>query len=142
MTRIEVFLDSSFAIALSNPRDALHATARSLVTQLRTPGFRVVTTRAVIVEIGNALSRSRYREAAVTLITNFELDPDIEIVPLSEELFERAFSLFRDRSDKGWGLTDCVSFVVMRERGIGDALSADHHFRQAGFRTLLSPPTG
>lgn len=67
-----------------------------------------------------------------------EADPNIEVVPLSEEFYAKAFALFRDRMDKEWGLTDCISFVVMRERGISDALTADDHFRQAGFRPLLT----
>jgi predicted nucleic acid-binding protein len=40
-------------------------------------------------------------------------------------------------ADKEWGLTDCISFVVMQEQGLTDALTADHHFEQAGFTILL-----
>ena len=65
-------------------------------------------------------------------------DPSVEVVPLSEVLFDKGFELYRQRPDKEWGLTDCVSFVLMQERGITDALTADTHFRQAGFRALLS----
>lgn len=132
-----MFLDSSFAIALSSPSDVHYPAARQIAIDLLVPGSRVVTTQAVVVEIGDALSRARFRNAANALITQFETDPNIEVVPLSEELFEKAITLFRERSDKEWGLTDCVSFIVMWERGIADALTADHHFRQAGFRPLL-----
>jgi uncharacterized protein len=41
------------------------------------------------------------------------------------------------RRDKEWSLTDCISFVVMKERGLTEALTADHHFEQAGFKALL-----
>ena len=41
------------------------------------------------------------------------------------------------RKDKDWSLTDCISFVVMHERGLPDALTTDKHFEQAGFRALL-----
>ena len=61
----------------------------------------------------------------------------MEIVPASADLFAAAFALYRARADQGWGLTDCSSFVVMRERGLTSALPADAHFRQAGFRALL-----
>lgn len=88
-------------------------------------------------EIGNALSKRRYRAAAVALLSSLELDLSIEVVPLSPELYAEAFDLYRGRPDKEWGLVDCVSFVVMKARGITEALTADEHFEQAGFRALL-----
>jgi len=88
-------------------------------------------------EIGNALSKQRYRSAAVELLLSLENDPRVEIVPISGELYAEAFKLFTERTDKEWGLVDCVSFVVMRERGITDALTSDDHFRQAGFNALM-----
>ncbi len=96
-----------------------------------------MTTRAVLLEIGNALAKKRFRRGAVELLAAIESDPRIAIVPLSEELYARAGELFRRHADKEWGLTDCVSFVVMRGQGIWEALSTDHHFEQAGFRPLL-----
>jgi hypothetical protein len=63
--------------------------------------------------------------------------PDVQVVPLSGELYARAFRLFRERPDKGWGLIDCVSFVVMQDHGITQALTTDEHFQQAGFIALL-----
>lgn len=66
-----------------------------------------------------------------------ENDPDVEIVPLQDELFVEAFELFRGRLDKEWSLTDCISFVVMRQYRIQAALAADIHFQQAGFEALL-----
>ena len=59
---------------------------------------------------------------------------------MTAELYQRAFALYCQRMDKEWGLTDCISFVVMRERGLTEALSADKHFEQAGFRALLRSP--
>ncbi len=52
-------------------------------------------------------------------------------------LYDAGIELYRTRSDKDWSLTDCISFVVMEQRGIVDALTGDHHFEQAGFRALL-----
>lgn len=133
----EVFLDTSYAIALSSPKDNLHQKAVRLATQIKSAGTRIVTTHAVMLEIGNSLSKQRYRRAAVGLLYALEVDPRVTIVPFSEEFYVRAFKLYRDRMDKEWGLVDCVSFVVMSERGITDALTTDIHFQQAGFRALL-----
>lgn len=138
--RADVFLDASYAIALAAPSDQLHARAVALAQRLETEQTRMVTSRAVLLETGNALSKRRYRTAAVALLSSIEMDSSIEIVPLSPEIYAEAFELFRGRPDKEWGLVDCVSFVVMKARGITEALTADEHFEQAGFRALLREP--
>ena len=133
----EVFLDTAYAIALSSAKDLFHQTAILLADQIDAAGTRLVTTRAVLLEIGNALSRQRYREAAIRLLYALETDPNVEILPLTEQLYAQALQLYRERPDKDWGLTDCVSFVVMQDRGIFEALTTDEHFQQAGFRVLM-----
>ncbi|HEV7672329.1 MAG TPA: type II toxin-antitoxin system VapC family toxin [Thermoanaerobaculia bacterium] len=132
------FLDTSYAIALSSETDRHHDLARDLAFRIGSEAVRLVTTRAVLLEIGNGLAKQRFRRAAVELLAVLESDSMVEVVPLSEGLYARAEELFRRHSDKEWGLTDCVSFVVMRERGISEALSTDRHFEQAGFHPLLS----
>jgi len=133
----EVFLDSSYAIALAADSDQLHVRAAEIADEIQQHSRRLVTTRAVLLEIGSVLSKPRYRTAAVELLASLESDPTVEIVPLTNELYAQAFNLFRERSDKAWSLTDCVSFVVMQARGLTEALTADEHFEQAGFRSLL-----
>ncbi|MDZ7289156.1 MAG: PIN domain-containing protein [candidate division KSB1 bacterium] len=133
----EVFLDAAYAIALAAPSDQYHERAKALAEQLEADETRLITTRAVALEIGNALAKQRYREAAIELLEALEEDANVEIVPLSENLYMRAFQLYRERLDKEWGLTDCISFVVMKDRGLMKALTMDEHFKQAGFHALL-----
>jgi uncharacterized protein len=133
----EVFLDTSYAIALSSERDRFHGKAVELAEKSAAENTKLITTRPVLLEIGNALSGLRFRAAAVKLLTALESDPNVGIVPLTESLYRQAFSLFCQRDDKNWGLIDCISFVVMQERKITHALTADEHFHQAGFITLL-----
>ncbi len=64
-------------------------------------------------------------------------DLAVEVVPPTHEQFQRALDRYEMRPDKDWSLTDCLSFLLMEERGIADALTADHHFEQAGFRALM-----
>jgi Predicted nucleic acid-binding protein, contains PIN domain len=137
LVMIEVFLDTSFAIALSSITDQHHVQAVQLAHQLESSKARLVTTQAILLEIGNALSRSKYRIAAIQLLESLEADPNVEIVLLTKDLYIPAFNLFKQRKDKEWGLVDCLSFIVMQNRGITDALTADTHFQQAGFRALL-----
>jgi predicted nucleic acid-binding protein len=134
---VELFLDASYAIALASSTDQYHERAVELAQRIETGDRRLITSRAVVLEIGNALSKLRYRAPAVALLDAIERDTNVEIVPLSEELYGRSLELYRQHQDKEWGLTDCVSFAIMWERSITDALTADDHFRQAGFRALL-----
>ena len=135
---VEVFLDTSFAIALSSVTDQNHLRAVELAQQLEAEETLLVTTQAILLEIGNALSKHRYRAAAIQLLESLEADSKVEVVPLTERLYGLGFKLFREREDKEWGLVDCISFIVMQERGITEALTADNHFQQSGFRALKS----
>jgi len=133
----KVFIDSAYAIALSAVTDQYHQKAEMLAKQIETSGNALITTRAVVLEIGNALAKLRYRNAAIELLDSLEEDPNVEIIPLSEELYDRAMEFYRERPDKEWGITDCISFVVMQDYGLTQALTTDEHFKQAGFRALL-----
>jgi predicted nucleic acid-binding protein len=96
----------------------------------------------VHLETANALSRATWRASAVALIEHLRERPDLRIVPMEQALWERGWYLYRNRADKAWSLTDCISFVVMQENGLKDALTVDEHFCQAGFRAvLLEEPT-
>ena len=133
----EVFLDTAYAIALAAPSDQLHQKANELASQMQANGTRLATTRAVLLEIGNALAKRRYRPTATQLLAALESDPSVDIVPLTDALYAEAFRLYQSRPDKEWGLIDCVSFVVMQQRGLTEALTADEDFEQAGFRALM-----
>ena len=133
----KVFLDTSYAVALSAPTDENHQRAVEIGEELDAAGTTFITTRAILLEIGNALAKVRHRQAAVRLLQALENDPKVEILPASDETCLRAFEMYKERLDKEWGLIDCISFVVMNDHGITQALTADHHFRQAGFEILL-----
>lgn len=133
----EVFLDAAYTIALSSATDQYHERARVLAEQLEVDGTRLITTHAVLLEICNALAKQRYRAAAIELLYSLQEDPNVEIIAISEDLFKHAFQLYRERQDKEWGLTDCISFIVMKDRGLMKALTTDEHFKQAGFQVLL-----
>lgn len=132
-----LLLDTSYAIALSVIDDQHHQEALNLAEKIEADRTPLITTQGILLEIGNSLSKRNLRTGAVALLESIQKDRNIYIVSLSPSLFDRAFTLFRSRADKEWGLVDCISFVVMEEHGIDDALTADEHFVQAGFRALL-----
>jgi predicted nucleic acid-binding protein len=132
-----VFADAGYWIALLNPRDNLHEKAREVSISLGT--FRIVTSEMVLTEVLNAFaSRGELlRKAACTLVRSVRSNATSQIIEMTSYRFEDGMDRYWSRADKTWGLTDCTSFVIMEERKIKVALSADRDFQQAGFKALL-----
>ena len=128
------FADTAYFLALLNPADQLHSKARDLNRSDFSP---LVTTEFVLMEVGDGLSRPANRALFARLRALLASQPDVEIVPATSSLFQKGCELHAKRTDKDWSLTDCTSFVVMTERGIENALTSDHHFRQAGFNPRM-----
>jgi predicted nucleic acid-binding protein len=128
------FVDTYYLLALVNTKDKGHDAA---VRHSQGRANGLITTTWVLVEFADALSAAHSRVRAARFIRGFHAEPFVEVVPPTREQFERALSRYEQRPDKEWSLTDCFSFLLMEERGITDALTADHHFEQAGFRALL-----
>jgi predicted nucleic acid-binding protein len=129
-----VFADSFYFFAVLNPKDTAHGKALEFATQHEEP---IVTTAWVLTEFADGLAVTARRSAFSLLVARLEADPENEIVPPTEELMARGVELYDARPDKQWSLTDCISFVVMQDRQINEALTGDRHFEQAGFIALL-----
>ena len=130
----KIFVDTLFVVALINQRDQYHQRASELADSLETQ--LLITTDAVLLEIGNALARN-YKNEAVEIIEHFFGSDEVEIVRLTPELFAQAFTLYKTHQDKAWGLVDCISFLVMKQAEVSQALTFDQHFVQAGFQALM-----
>jgi uncharacterized protein len=128
-----VFVDTSFLVAVVHDRDEHHERAQSWSDRVD----RLLTTRAVLTETAGGLCRPDWRPHVVRLIDHLMDREDVEIVEVDLNLFMRGWRLFRERMDKSWSLVDCISFIVMEDNRLHEALTADHHFEQAGFRALL-----
>lgn len=129
----QIFIDTGFIIALINERDQYHQQAVKLANRFE--GYPLLATDAVLLEVGNALVRN-YKRQAIEIIEQFLDADEIEVVSLTPQLFNQALTFYKRYQDKEWGLVDCVSFTVMREAGVTQALAFDKHFVQAGFQLL------
>jgi uncharacterized protein len=129
-----LFVDWFYFFAILNPSDAAHSRA---VEFSRQNTAALITTTAVLTEVADGLARSANRGALKRIIASFRAVAANELVALTDGLFEKGIALYDARRDKQWSLTDCISFVVMNERGLHEALTGDHHFEQAGFMPLL-----
>jgi uncharacterized protein len=87
--------------------------------------------------VGNTFSRAPFKPVALRLIETARSSPRWRCIPVDRPLLDRGFALFRQRLDKDWSLTDCISILVAKELGIEQAFTTDHHFTQAGLAILL-----
>lgn len=132
---MRVFADTSFYIALLSASDRYHEAALRWASAYE--GI-ILTTEYVLIEVANYYCSRNRRDAFWTLWVSLRMDSESLVISSSPDLFANGVSLYRQRSDKDWSLTDCISFVVMKQYELADALTCDHHFEQAGFKVLLS----
>lgn len=128
--------DAALFIAVLNRRDRFHAWATDYY---RRTHDRLLVPLPVLVEVGNYFSESAFRSKVVPFLRNVQSDARVSCVPLDAELMRDGMDLYANRADQEWGLTDCISFVIMKRAGIQEAVTTDHHFEQAGFTILMKP---
>lgn len=128
------FVDTYALIAWLNPNDHAHAQVAKYFD-----GFtgRLVTTEWVLMELADALSAPTSRSTAIQFLKAVRADVLFEIVGYELAVYQAGFKLFAARPDKAWSLTDCISFAVMTDRGLSQALTSDRHFEQAGFHAVF-----
>ncbi|MCL2639234.1 MAG: PIN domain-containing protein [Phycisphaerales bacterium] len=129
-----IFADAFYFIALLSDSDESHARVMSMSDIRDTP---MITTEYVLVEVANTLGQTRYRQKCASFMRYIRSQSQIEIVPADPQLFDAGLQLYENRPDKKWSLTDCISFMVMWDHRLTEALTHDRHFKQAGFRVLL-----
>ena len=123
------FVDASGWIALVNANDTLHHQSVRLFQQRLNDGRGFVTSSVVLLEVGNWLSPVPLRRLASGLMERIEHSTRIQVVELTPELYRRGWQLYGERPDKDWGVIDCISFTIMQERNIVEALTGDRHFQ-------------
>lgn len=129
-----VFVDSYALIAFLNGKDEAHA---NVVEYLEGYRGKFVTTEWVLMEVADALARTRARQAVIEFLQTVRSDPNYEVVACDQPAYDSGFDLFSSYHDKDWSLTDCISFGAMKERALQQALTGDKHFRQAGFHAVF-----
>lgn len=136
-----VFLDSSFFIAIVDPRDAMHTRAKDLLEALLNERVRFLTVDIVVYEILAFFSRSggALRSAAAGVSREILTESTLDCIRVDPVLLSRAIDRYESRSDKTFSLTDCVAMLVCEDLGISDVFTSDADFERAGFVRLLVP---
>lgn len=127
------FVDTYFFLALLNRKDPRHLEAVRANRIIRP----MITTSWILLELADHLCDIQNRRLFKEVRSAITVDPRFTLLPTDQMQLDQAMQFYDQRPDKEWLLTDCTSFIVMRRHGIHDALTADHHFEQAGFNLLL-----
>lgn len=135
--RKPVFVDTSGWIALLNQDDERHLQASELLRRFGKEQRVLMTTDWILAETGNGLARTKARSQYVALAETFLQSAHGRLIKIDDGAWRDALKLYKQFDDKTWGMVDCASFVIMRNHQLRDALTADQHFQQAGFRRLL-----
>jgi uncharacterized protein len=128
------FVDTFAFIAWLNSRDRDHERVKAIMNECTDS---LLTTEWILVELADAFASPPGRETAARFLTAVREEEQFEIVPYDVEVFDAGFAMYAARTDKSWSLTDCISFAVMGNLGLTEALTADHHFEQAGFHAVF-----
>lgn len=129
-----LFVDTGYIIALINSTDQHYQKALQLSKKYEE--YPIITTDAILLEIGNALSRIARQEAA-TIINYFQTAQKATVIALAPDLLNATIQMYEMHQDKTWGLVNCLSFVVMKQQQVSITLAFDRHFIQAGFTLAL-----
>ena len=133
-----MLLDTSGLLCYIHQNEPQHQEAAQF---LSSTNRKFLTHSYVLAElIALALIRRFPRPAVLAFVMDLLDNPDIAVVWVDEQLHRESMKLLMERQDKTYSLCDAVSFVLMRQRRMTEALTTDRHFEQEGFVKLLSAP--
>lgn len=131
-----MLLDTSGLLCLHFSTEPLHTQA---CVEYKRATTRLTHSYIIAEYVALANSRKLSRSSVLHFVVDLLNDPDIETVWVGQSIHRAAIELLLLRQDKTYSLCDAVSFILMRERGIAEALTTDRHFEQEGFVRLLRP---
>ena len=128
------FVDSSGWVGLFDPSDKYHSQAQSWMQSIIGQGHRFITTDYVLDETITDLQAAINHATAESFVDWILIQKHVQVVHITEAVWDEALAMFRKYDDKSFSFTDCTSFTVMGKMKLREAFAFDHHFEQMGFR--------
>jgi len=133
----EVLFDTSGFFGLMDERDAAHGQARAWLEAQR-HRIRPLSTEWIVGETCTLLVARKRPHLVARFLDYLDRSAALVLVNPDDALLRSAKTLIRQRAGQGYSFVDCLSFCLMRERAVREALTTDEHFRKAGFSPLLA----
>ncbi|HEY9646382.1 MAG TPA: PIN domain-containing protein [Chroococcidiopsis sp.] len=131
-----MLLDTSGLLCLQFSTEPLHTEAS---VAYRKAIIRLTHNYVIAEYVALANARRFPRASVLDFVVDLLGNPDIETVWVDESIHRSAVELLTLRQDKTYSLCDAVSFILMHQRDVAEALTTDRHFEQEGFVRLLKP---
>jgi predicted nucleic acid-binding protein len=135
----KALLDTSYLLALELARDQHHKQAIRHWQRIAGSKIQLVVTSFIFAEVVTFLNNRGHHQKAVELGNNLLHAVSVQFIHVDAALLFEGWSYFQRHADKDYSLTDCISFVLMKNSGIKTAFTFDRHFVQAGFQIEPEP---
>ncbi|MEA3349509.1 MAG: PIN domain-containing protein [Chloroflexota bacterium] len=134
-----VFVDTAGWACLFVETEAYHLETKEWFSRARQRGVKLITTNYVLIELVTLLNSPLRvpRSKLFQYVDAVKTASYVKLVHVNEAIDAEAWGLLKSRADKAWSLVDATSFIVMKQFSIRDALTTDHHFKQAGLVRIL-----
>ena len=131
-----VFADTSFLVSYYNEHDRNHKDARAITKSLEGENILWVISDYIFDEFLTVLLVRRNKQFAIEIGQAILDDPNISVVIIEKEVFNKAWKLFRRNKNQVWSFTDSTSYILIKKLKITEAVSFDQHFREFGVKLL------
>jgi uncharacterized protein len=130
-------VDTSGFYALLIKADDRHAAADRHLREAKRRKRRFVTSDYVLDETATLLKARGHVHLLGAFFEKVLASHACRIEWMDPERFQAVQAFFLKHLDQAWSFTDCLSFCIMKELRLQEALSKDGHFHEAGFVVLL-----
>ena len=133
-----IFIDTGAFVARYIERDQYHQQAIKMWEKIYTLREQCYTSNFVLDETLTLLGRWAGYVFAAQKAHIIYSSPIFIILRPDQDIELKAIELFGKYADQKISFTDCVSFVLMKEKKIKRVFSFDRHFSIAGFNSSSS----
>jgi predicted nucleic acid-binding protein len=131
-----MLVDTSGLFCFHHKGEPQHAEA---VRHFQSASIRLTHSYVLAEFVALTQARGLPRPPVLAFVSDLQDNTAVQVIYVAESLHRAALQFLRQRLDKSWSLCDAVSFLLMQQHGLREALTTDHHFEQAGFVRLLQP---
>jgi len=131
-----IFVDTSAWIAIINPRDKYHLSAKEFYSDALVQKRRFLISNLIVAETYTNLLWKLGHHKAISFLDTVEQSHSVHCIWSDQKLEVQAHDILRRYDDQNFSYTDAVNFALMQQRELTEVFAFDHHFSVVGFVQL------